>query len=158
MFRYSCLLACWNSSVLSLVIVLIMTCGWRWFMWWKILSIGHCRNFLFTMDVGVSMAMHILFPTEFSPVVEGFISSQRSEEYLRDGAPSSPNVHSLPRSAFHPSLLLDCCLTSVPGELSCKQSERNMSWFLPGLGLCLVLVPGSGWTVVGLQCWTGRIV
>ena len=88
-----------------------------------------------TMDVGVSRVRHILFPTEFTPLVEGFISSQRSEEYLLNNAPSSPYVDSLPRSASHSSLLLVCCLTGVPGELSCKQSERNISKFL-----CLVLV------------------
>ena len=92
-----------------------------------------------TMDVGVSRVRHILSTTEFSPVVEGFFSSQRSEEYLLNNAPSSPNILSLPSSASHSYLLLGCCLAGFPGELSCKQSERNMSVFL-GLALCLCLV------------------
>ena len=95
------------------------------------------------MDVEVSWVRHILSTTESSPVVEGIFSSQRSEEYLLNNAPPPPNV-TLPISASHSSFLLGCYLAGVPGELSCKQSERNMSWFLPGLGLCLVLVPGSG--------------
>jgi hypothetical protein len=93
-----------------------------------------------TMDVGMSTVRHILSTTKFSPVVQGFFSSQRSEEDPLDDAPSSPYILFPPSSASHSSLLLSCCLTGVPGELSCKESERNMSWFLPGLGLCLVLV------------------